>query len=116
LYFYHKHKLHKTLPVSEAEGISNVLMAPPPSKRRKVARPTPVEEVTFDLDARHDYLTGFHKRKLQRAKHAQEIAERKAKEEKREQRRKVCFDLYCISSWSGVWNSLADQSFFFLPG
>ncbi|WEW60021.1 hypothetical protein PRK78_005503 [Emydomyces testavorans] len=62
-------------------------MAPPP-KRRKLGT-APATEILFDNDARHEYLTGFHKRKLQRAKHAQEIAEKKAKEEKREQRRKL---------------------------
>ncbi|EER25926.1 hypothetical protein CPC735_043700 [Coccidioides posadasii C735 delta SOWgp] len=62
-------------------------MAPPP-KRRKLAI-APVDEIVFDNDARHDFLTGFHKRKVQRAKHAQEIAEKKAKEERREHRRKL---------------------------
>ena len=50
-------------------------MAPPP-KRRKTDT-TRIEEVTFDLADRQDYLTGFHKRKLQRTKHAKEIAEKK---------------------------------------
>ncbi|EEP82854.1 conserved hypothetical protein [Uncinocarpus reesii 1704] len=62
-------------------------MAPPP-KRRKLAV-APVAEIVFDNDARHDYLTGFHKRKVQRAKHAQEVAEKRAKEERREHRRKM---------------------------
>lgn len=31
-----------------------------------------VDEVTFDKEKRHEYLTGFHKRKLQRQKKAQE--------------------------------------------
>lgn len=31
-----------------------------------------VDEVTFDKDSRQEYLTGFHKRKLQRQKKAQE--------------------------------------------
>lgn len=71
----------------------------PPLKRRKLAGP-PVEEILFDNDARQDYLTGFHKRKLQRVKHAQEIAEKKAKEERREMRRKVCPTLL-VSTSSG---------------
>ncbi|KAL9113737.1 MAG: hypothetical protein Q9227_002182 [Pyrenula ochraceoflavens] len=57
------------------------------AKRRKIAPPT--EEVNFDDKARHDFLTGFHKRKLQRTKQAQEAAERKARAERIEERRKV---------------------------
>lgn len=50
----------------------------------------------FDPAARQEYLTGFHKRKLQRAKHAQEIAEKRAREEKIAGRKKVsdCFDVH----------------------
>jgi Nucleolar protein 12 (25kDa) len=48
-----------------------------------------IEEVTFDLADRQDYLTGFHKRKLQRTKHAKEIAEKKARAERIEHRRAV---------------------------
>ncbi|KAL7817028.1 nucleolar protein 12 domain-containing protein [Trichoderma aethiopicum] len=51
---------------------------PPPSKKRKYG----VEEVSFDFDARHEYLTGFHKRKQQRIKHAQEEAAKRAREER----------------------------------
>ena len=60
----------------------------PLAKRRRIEA-TIVEEITFDTASRHEYLTGFHKRKLQRAKHAQEAAERRAKAEKIEQRKKV---------------------------
>lgn len=59
----------------------------PMSKKRKLD--TKVEEVNFDDDARHEFLTGFHKRKVQRAKHAQEIAEKKMREERRSDRAKV---------------------------
>lgn len=48
-----------------------------------------VEEITFDPSARQEYLTGFHKRKLQRAKHAQEAAERRMRAERLEGRKKV---------------------------
>ncbi|KAJ5902303.1 hypothetical protein N7495_002831 [Penicillium taxi] len=58
----------------------------PMNKRRKITV-TKVEEVNFDPDARHEYLTGFHKRKVQRAKVAQEIAVQKAREEKRQDRK-----------------------------
>ncbi|EXJ78967.1 hypothetical protein A1O3_08467 [Capronia epimyces CBS 606.96] len=61
---------------------------PPPTKRRRT-EPTVVQEITFDPTARQEYLTGFHKRKLQRAKHAQEIAEQKARAERVIARRKL---------------------------
>ena len=50
---------------------------------------TQMDELTFDFDARQDYLTGFHKRKVQRIKHAQEEAAKKEKEEKVVNRREV---------------------------
>jgi len=72
------------------------MFAAPRPKRRVVERPfyrkkrkTQIEEITFDPDARHEYLTGFRKRKLQRAKRAAEQATKKAREEKNELRRKV---------------------------
>ncbi|KAJ5096917.1 hypothetical protein N7456_007638 [Penicillium angulare] len=58
------------------------------NKKRKVTVQK-VEEVNFDNDARHEYLTGFHKRKVQRAKHAQDIAEKKMREEKRQDRKRL---------------------------
>ena len=61
---------------------------PPPTKRRKT-EPTAVEEITFDLSARQEYLTGFHKRKLQRVKHAKENAGRRERAEKLEERKEV---------------------------
>ncbi|KAI9833452.1 MAG: hypothetical protein M1819_003610 [Sarea resinae] len=60
----------------------------PPAKRRKKSTPA-VEEVTFDFDARQEYLTGFHKRKLQRIKHAQEEAAKKEREERVEHRKSL---------------------------
>lgn len=59
------------------------------AKRRKTDSKA-IEEINFDPDARQDYLSGFHKRKLQRAKHAQQVAEKKARQERIEQRRKAC--------------------------
>lgn len=59
---------------------------PPPSKKRKASA---VEEVTFDNTAREEYLNGFHKRKVQRQKHAQEEAAKRAREEKIEFRKQV---------------------------
>lgn len=60
---------------------------PPPSKKRKVHA---IEEISFDNSAREEYLTGFHKRKVQRQKHAQEEAAKRAREEKIEMRKQVC--------------------------
>ena len=62
-------------------------MQPPAKKRR--TETVAVEEIKFDTAARQEYLTGFHKRKLQRTKHAQEAAEKKARLERIEERRKV---------------------------
>ena len=53
--------------------------APPPPKRRKLT--SAIEEIAFDPSAREDYLTGFHKRKLQRVKHAKEEAAKREREE-----------------------------------
>ena len=58
-----------------------------PLKKRK--REHAVEEVSFNNDSRSDYLTGFHKRKLQRIKHSQELAAKKAREDKILFRKKV---------------------------
>ncbi|KAJ5938223.1 Nucleolar protein 12 [Penicillium verhagenii] len=57
-----------------------------PKKRKLTPK---VEEVNFDTDARQEWLTGFHKRKVQRAKEAQEVAIEKMKEEKRHDRAKL---------------------------
>lgn len=59
----------------------------PPSKKRKT---TATEEISFDPAARAEYLTGFHKRKLARIKHAQEENAKKEREEKIRARAEVC--------------------------
>lgn len=66
-------------------------MQPPAKKRR--TETAAVEEIKFDTAARQEYLTGFHKRKLQRTKHAQDAAEKKARLERIEERRKVRLSL-----------------------
>ncbi|KAJ5082120.1 hypothetical protein N7532_011163 [Penicillium argentinense] len=58
----------------------------PAAKRRKVSK---TEEVNFDPDARHDFLTGFRKRKQQRIKHAQSAAEKRYREERRQDRARL---------------------------
>lgn len=47
------------------------------------------QEVEFDPDARLEYLTGFHKRRVQRQKHAQEHAKAQERIIKLEERRKL---------------------------
>ncbi|KAK8041137.1 hypothetical protein PG994_014144 [Apiospora phragmitis] len=61
----------------------NILHAP--SKKRKNTHT--IEEISYDPDARSEYLTGFHKRKLQRVKNAQEQAAKQARQEKIDARR-----------------------------
>jgi ribosomal RNA-processing protein 17 len=61
---------------------------PPPSKKRKLNVVVP-EKIDFDPTAREEYLTGFHKRKVARQKHAQEEAAKREKEEKLRFRREV---------------------------
>ncbi|PNP76395.1 hypothetical protein FNYG_10278 [Fusarium nygamai] len=60
---------------------------PPPSRKRKMT--SAVEEVNFDFEARQEYLTGFHKRKQQRIKNAQEEAAKRARQEKLELRKQI---------------------------
>ncbi|KAK0392192.1 hypothetical protein NLU13_1690 [Sarocladium strictum] len=62
-------------------------LLPPPNKRRKTT--SAVEEVNFDFDARQEYLTGFHKRKQQRIKNAQEEAAKRERQERLETRRQA---------------------------
>lgn len=82
-------------------------LLPPPSKKRKATHT--VEEISFDNSAREEYLTGFHKRKVQRQKHAQEEAAKRAREEKIEFRKQVSLgsshetDCHEIGMWSMDW-------------
>ncbi|CAK1367722.1 unnamed protein product [Cercospora beticola] len=64
----------------------------PPAKRRKLdplRRQKPVEELTFSIDARQEYLTGFSKRKQARKEQAREHAIQMAKEEKVRERKEL---------------------------
>lgn len=58
-------------------------------KKRKVAVEPKVEEISFDSENRQEWLTGFHKRKVQRAKHAADLAAKQYKEDRRTTRAKV---------------------------
>ncbi|KAF9085833.1 hypothetical protein BGX23_009338 [Mortierella sp. AD031] len=58
------------------------------AKKRK-ARQEQLTEVTFDPEARKEYLTGFHKRKVHRQNVARELAKQKEHEEKLEARKEA---------------------------
>ncbi|KAF1987806.1 hypothetical protein K402DRAFT_462658 [Aulographum hederae CBS 113979] len=68
-------------------------MAPPTSKKRRLAPTIKAKEhpdtIEFNPQERHEYLTGFHKRKLARAKHAQELAKQKERKELIELRKEI---------------------------
>ena len=76
---------------------------PPSRKKRKSS--SAIEEISFDFSAREDYLTGFHKRKLLRIKHAKEEAAKKDREDKLAARKIVCSNLFltpCSSDWKAT--------------
>ncbi|CEJ94532.1 hypothetical protein VHEMI10056 [[Torrubiella] hemipterigena] len=60
-----------------------------PSHYKKRKTTSDIEEISFDNDARHEFLTGFHKRKQQRIKHAQDIAAKRARQEKLDTRKQI---------------------------
>ncbi|KAK0652223.1 nucleolar protein 12-domain-containing protein [Cercophora newfieldiana] len=61
-------------------------LQPPPKKRKTTHK---IEEITFDRDARTEYLSGFRKRKQARIKEAKEIAAKKEREERIEMRKQI---------------------------
>nr|POE63286.1 ribosomal rna-processing protein 17 [Quercus suber] len=63
-------------------------MPPPPTKKRRTDK-NQLAEITFDPSARNEYLTGFHKRKQQRIKNAQELAAKMEREERVKERRQL---------------------------
>jgi ribosomal RNA-processing protein 17 len=71
-------------------------LLPLPNKKRRIEHK--IEEISFDDSKREDYLTGFHKRKVQRIKRAQEENEKKAKEERREMRKQAGSSPYVVYS------------------
>ncbi|GMM37748.1 Rrp17 protein [Saccharomycopsis crataegensis] len=54
----------------------------------KKARPQPAE-ITFDPENRNEYLTGFHKRKLQRQKVAKDFKEKQLHQERLDERQRI---------------------------
>ena len=65
----------------------------PAAKRQKTSK-YGVDEVKFDTDARHDFLSGFHRRKQARIRHAQEVGKQKERQAKIEERKEVCASGY----------------------
>ncbi|EEQ34548.1 rRNA processing protein Rrp17 [Microsporum canis CBS 113480] len=53
----------------------------PPTKKRKIAAPARIEEISFNPESRKEYLTGFHKRKVQRAKRSDNSEQEEGDEE-----------------------------------
>ena len=84
-------------------------IAPPAKKRRKKAYT--VEEIKFDPSAREDYLTGFHKRKLQRIKLAKKEAAKKERDEKIEARRVVRPNDTLYNTVSGLMDLMKNSSY-----
>src|SRR5689334_22590776 len=74
-----------------------VLVAPPRKKRKAFT----VEEINFDTKDRAEYLTGFHKRKVERRLKAKEKAEEKAREERLALRKEVIY-VPCVYLQSAV--------------
>ncbi|KAJ3896828.1 nucleolar protein 12-domain-containing protein [Lentinula edodes] len=56
---------------------------------KKRAKRNQVQEVIFDDTARHDFLTGFHKRKLAKTEAAKKKALEREKQQRQEDRREV---------------------------
>lgn len=56
---------------------------------QKQAKKFGVDEVVFDKDSRQEYLTGFHKRKLQRQKKAQEYNKEQERLARIDERKKI---------------------------
>ena len=71
-------------------------MGPATKKRRLGAQQ--VEEIPFDFAARNEYLTGFHKRKLERKENARQTAIKMEKEERVKERKQV--GSFANRSWS----------------
>ncbi|KAB8337104.1 hypothetical protein FH972_021408 [Carpinus fangiana] len=76
-----KEPSNKPTPSTKATPTQQTMPPPAPKRRKLDPRKHALEEVTFDPAARAEYLTGFQKRKQQRAKAAQETAARKAREQ-----------------------------------
>jgi len=113
---FHNQQTSKSIPYPNTNSTLNPLQqyatmpsrprSTPPTKRRKILMGKQPAEILFDTAAREDYLTGFHKRKLQRIKQAQELAKEAAKEEKKVHRREVRESLF-------LWSKRIQYAFHF---
>nr|POE82776.1 ribosomal rna-processing protein 17 [Quercus suber] len=84
-----QYKITATPPdLLSSAGRVEFTMPPPPSKKRRTDK-NQLAEITFDPSARNEYLTGFHKRKQQRIKNAQELAAKMEREERVKERRQL---------------------------
>lgn len=73
------------------------VIGPPPKKRK--TRDATIEEINFDFDKRSEYLTGFHKRKVQRSEQAKKEAAQKEREERIKMRKQVCRTILPYLVW-----------------
>lgn len=69
---------------------------PPTDRKRKIHKTNAkaVDAISFDPEARQEYLSGFHKRKVQRAEHGRNVAEKRMKEATVQARKEVRMALY----------------------
>ncbi len=79
----------------------------PSRKKRKVT--SAIEETAFDPNDREEYLSGFHKRELQRMKHAKEEAAKRDREEKLTARKIVYLDSCKMETASDCSRDLATR-------
>ncbi len=79
----------------------------PPRKKRKVT--SAIEEIAFDPNTREEYLSGFHKRELQRMKHAKEEAAKRDREGKLTARKIVYLDSFKMETASNCSRDLATR-------
>jgi hypothetical protein len=107
IFFYQAARQHNYNMFARPRQRKTTLIAPLKKRKRDAA----VEEINFDFDKREEYLTGFHKRKVQRAKQAQEEAAKKAREERIATRKQVSletfyiFCIFCILSFFHSWET-----------
>lgn len=90
MYFFRDANLEQILPTIMS-GIrrNREILTGGKKYAQKQARKHQVDEVNFDKELRVEYLTGFHKRKLQRKKKAQKYIEEQERLHRIEERKKI---------------------------
>ena len=85
---------------------------PPADRKRKIHKTNAkaVDSISFDFDSRQEYLTGFHKRKVQRAEHGRELAQRKEKEAVVQARKEVRMRSYGSFSIGDQYTNIASAN------